>query len=265
MLGKLIKNEFKATSRLILPLYIVLLVVTIINKIVIEIQDSSTVAITENKVFIAFAAILVLTYFLSLMAVGALTIIFLIKRFYDNMLKDEGYLSFTLPVTTGQHLISKIVVSYTWVLTTILSLIASVLILMSGKGIVDEAKSFWTGLIEVIQDGNQMIAIVVILCIVLSIYNIVITPYLCFSVGQRFNGHKILGAFITYVVVYIINQVIGVITMVAFFAVGSNLDQLTDGEIFSMTMYYECALLLIESTIFTLITYHMLDKKLNLD
>ena len=53
--------------------------------------------------------------------------------------------------------------------------------------------------------------------------------------------------------------------MVAFFAVGSNLDQLTDGEIFSMTMYYECALLLIESTIFTLITYHMLDKKLNLD
>ncbi|MCR5737134.1 MAG: hypothetical protein K6G64_05740 [Eubacterium sp.] len=265
MLGKLIKNEFKATGRLILPLYIVLLVVTIINKIVIEIQDSSTVAITENKVFIAFAAILVLTYFLSLMAVGALTIIFLIKRFYDNMLKDEGYLSFTLPVTTGQHLISKIVVSYTWVLTTILSLIASVLILMSGKGIVDEAKSFWTGLIEVIQDGNQLTAAIVVLSVILSIYNIIITPYLCFSVGQRFNGHKIIGAFITYVVVYIINQVIGVVSLTAFFALGSNIDQLTDGEIFRWTMYYELILLVVESAVFTFITYHMLDKKLNLD
>lgn len=266
MLGKLIKNEYKATARLILPLYLLLLIITGLNKLVFVIDEDPVSIIAQSGVFIAFAAILMITYVLSLFAVGAMTIIFIIKRFYDSMLKDEGYLSFTLPVTTGQHLASKIIVSYSWLVATIAAILTSVNILLGAYGMRGFWSELWRDLSEVIKDGNQLTFCIVVVLIILSLYNMIIIPYVCFSVGQRFNGHKVLGAFVTYIVIYMINQIIGVIVMVAL--VSGNIDMLEtmgDAQVFSWAMKYEFLLILAESTIFTIVTHHMLDKKLNLD
>jgi hypothetical protein len=266
MLGKLIKNEYRATARLILPLYIWLVFVTLLNKLIFVIEDDPASVIAKSKVMMAFAGIMMATYVLSLIAVGALTVIFLIKRFYDNMLKDEGYLSFTLPVSTTQHMVSKIVVSYSWLVASFAAIFASINVLFAGQGIMEFWHDLFKELSTVINDGNQVIFVMIIAIILLTIYNAIITPYVCFSVGQRFNGHKVIGAFITYIVIYIINQIIGVVVMVALVTSNAgNLDTMTDGEIMNFTLHFELILLIAECTIFTVITHYMLDKKLNLD
>jgi hypothetical protein len=43
-----------------------------------------------------------------------MTLIVLIQRFYKNLLGDEGYLMFTLPVQSWSHILSKLAVSMLW-------------------------------------------------------------------------------------------------------------------------------------------------------
>ena len=80
------------------------------------------------------------------------------------------------------------------------------------------------------------------------------------------NSHPVLGAFVTYIVIYIINQIIGITTMIAVFA--GNLDRLekmSELQMYHFIMVYEFVLLGVEAIAYTLITHHMLDKKLNLE
>lgn len=56
---------------------------------------------------------------LAIIATAVATVVLRLRRFYFNMLKDEGYLTFTLPATVGQHIASKMIVCITWVIATV--------------------------------------------------------------------------------------------------------------------------------------------------
>ena len=43
-----------------------------------------------------------------------LTIYLLVERFYHNLLGNEGYLMFALPVSTSEHIIAKILTALIW-------------------------------------------------------------------------------------------------------------------------------------------------------
>ena len=94
MLGKLIKNEFKATSRNFIPIYLVMMVVTVFMKIIMEIQNNADGALSQSRIMGVLGVLSITTFVIAIMAVIFGTIVLIIKRFYDNMLKDEGYLSF---------------------------------------------------------------------------------------------------------------------------------------------------------------------------
>jgi len=104
MLGKLLKYEFKATARTLLPLYAALLIISVISNLLLhsDFQIASVISIT------VFGALL--------MAVFIVTLILMIQRFYRNLLSDEGYLMFTLPVKTNRLIFSKMIVTFVWFL-----------------------------------------------------------------------------------------------------------------------------------------------------
>ena len=88
MLGKLLKYELKATSRVFIPLYIAILVVSIVNGLSLNLEILNIQGL---------ATIVLMCLFISLFVI---TIVVTIQRFNKNLLKDEGYLMFTLPVNS---------------------------------------------------------------------------------------------------------------------------------------------------------------------
>ena len=98
MLGKLLKYEYKATSRYFIGLYIVLALLTIGNKIMLIIEDTSDV---QLRVVDILFGIIMASYVIAIIAIAVATVVLMLRRFYFNMLKDEGYLTFTLPATVG--------------------------------------------------------------------------------------------------------------------------------------------------------------------
>ena len=55
--------------------------------------------------------LMVMLYIFGIIAIGIITIVVLVMRFYKNLFTSEGYLMHTLPVKASQHLNSKLIVA----------------------------------------------------------------------------------------------------------------------------------------------------------
>ena len=97
---KLLKYEWKACARTCLPLYGVLILMSLISRILYVIPKNASLDFM-------LPAIGSMLYMGVMMAAFVVTAVILIQRFYKNLLGSEGYLMFTLPVTVSQHLLSK--------------------------------------------------------------------------------------------------------------------------------------------------------------
>ena len=59
--------------------------------------------------------ILILIFFgMGIVAIGVMALVVMVSRFYRNLLKSEGYLMFTLPVSVHELIWSKLIVSLVW-------------------------------------------------------------------------------------------------------------------------------------------------------
>ena len=103
MLAKLLKYDFKAMFKIFLPLWGVLLVVSGINRLF------SGAGLDAEQGLGLVNSLMVLLYVLLIMAVMVVTTVIIIARFYQGLLKDEGYLMFTIPVKPWQLLASKLI------------------------------------------------------------------------------------------------------------------------------------------------------------
>lgn len=115
MLGKLLKHEFRATGRLMLPALGAVLVLAVLANLsirFIQISDSVFLTVLLGLVIAAFV--------IGVIAVSIMTIVLMVMRFYRNLLKDEGYLMHTLPVSVHELVWSKLIVSFVWFAATFL-------------------------------------------------------------------------------------------------------------------------------------------------
>jgi hypothetical protein len=128
MLRKLFKYEIKATARLFIPLYLTLLVFSLINRFLLPISrlDSSPSTLYHMAFTIGMSL-----YVLLIAGTMLITLFVMIQRFYKNLLGDEGYLMFTLPVQSWKHLLCKLFTSMGWTLISSIVAICSVLIIAS--------------------------------------------------------------------------------------------------------------------------------------
>ena len=115
MLGKLLKQEFRATGRIMLPVFGALLILSVLANFSIRLLDSG---IGEGTVLNFLAVFVIGIFIFGMIAAGFVTLFLMISRFYRNLLKDEGYLMHTLPVSVHGLVWSKLIVSLVWVLAT---------------------------------------------------------------------------------------------------------------------------------------------------
>lgn len=217
MLGKLIKYEFKACGRTFFPLYIGILVLAAINGLcnnynIFSIGDNgSSLGVSIENV----QGILMLVLFALFVALFVLTILLTIQRFKKNLLDEEGYLMFTLPVSTKSLILSKYLVAIIFiVLSTLVAVVSFMFIgLFSGNINLNDIASMLT--LDMFKDifSSQdlwkfILYIITGLLIMYSMF--IFTVYLAISVGQfpQFNKHRIAAGIIAF---FVINTVLSYI------------------------------------------------------
>lgn len=272
MLGKLMKYEVKATARVFLPLYGALVILAILNKIFYSFDYFDGNANIYLQRFSEIPqALATLAYILIIVAIFVITMLVMIQRFYKNLLGDEGYLMFTLPVQPWMNITTKLVVSIMWsVLSGIVTAI-SIAILTTGSAMTeflslfpDVISMFDTELRAVLNMGfGQVMALMVIGCVVAMVAGI-LEVYASIAVGQLFNSHKLLASFGAYVVISMVMQAVSSMLMIIGMML-TGLDEMTASRLFGATMWGSIGLTLVFGVIFYVGTHVILTKKLNLE
>ena len=124
MLGKLIKHEFRATSRIMGPMLLIVLALSVLVRFSITVLENA-----ESSFLNILAVLFVLAFAVGIIAVNLMSIIIMIQRFYKNLLGDEGYLMFTLPANVHSIIWSKLIVSIVWFLATGLLMVLVVFVM----------------------------------------------------------------------------------------------------------------------------------------
>ena len=247
MLGKLIKYDLKALAKILAPLWGVLLVMGIIFGISIR---SNLEGIGNTMIVFSLVVIVAV-----IVAIFVVNVIIVIQRFW------EGYLMFTLPVTTRSLILSKVISALIISCGTafVISLLGVEIIAISPVKLMDTATYFGNWVIKV--HAGPWIgygAIIAVVSLLSSIYHV----YAAMVIGQLSNGNRFLFAFVAYAALSIIVSLIGIPTMESLGNMGSNL-QNAFGFDSDLWIYLVENIVII--VIYHIITEVILTKKLNLE
>ena len=281
MLGKLIKYEFKACGRVFFPIYLVILILSIINRIYSQYGFIQSLKnnLSQKGSLLGVQGILTVVLFALFVSLFVITIIFTIQRFKKSLLEDEGYLIFTLPVSSRNIILSKYIVSLIFVILSTLVAILSFMLM----GIFIENYKFarimnMTGLIiinMINSDKGILTAILVLILGLIIVYtNFVLSVYLSISVGQipKFNKHRsgigVIAFFLINIIIgYVRSFINNIMPQNVWDGVENSLSSILDNSIFTMNKYY-WFMIITDIAIIGLLFYginFILSKKLNLE
>ena len=268
MLAKLLKYEFKATARLFIPLYIALIVFTLINRVV------NTVEIVQKSIGINIKTLLstisMVGNVVLIIGISAMTLVIMIQRFYKNLLGDEGYLMFTLPVKTWQNILIKLILAVFWTISSGLVTIISIIIISGVEGVSE-------GLIEISNYINYTFGIAGFISLplffILGISSNILMFYSAIALGHQFSRHKLIASLGMYCVVYLINSLIlaALILMLRYIPICHEFfEYLFD---YSTSMHWKTNIIVLIASIYPIILVagqfvlinFLLKKKLNLE
>lgn len=197
MLGKLIKHELRGSGRTMLPFILVSLFLSVMAGLSMRAmehqQDYSWFSILFGIVIFLFVA--------GLMAVCIMSVVVVINRFRQNLLGDEGYLMFTLPVSVDQHLWSKLIVSAIWFAATALTCMLAVMLMLLCN--INNFEIDWSEVGYVMGELGRMMREFGILHIVgyclelLAMFFVgacvsCLTFYCAMAIGYSFSNRKVL-------------------------------------------------------------------------
>ena len=198
---KLLKYEWKACARTCLPMYAAVLLLALVNRLTMKDQ-------VQALMYGIPTALMGLLYFAVMVAVFVVTTVILIQRFYKNLLGDEGYLMFTLPVTVSQHIWAKTIIA---VAMSIISIAAAVLSI----GIIGSGAQMLVGLGDVLagigksfaSDPNTLFyTLESIIWLLLLAGAAMLFIYLCMALGHLAKKHRVLMSVVWYFVLSTIAQ-----------------------------------------------------------
>lgn len=113
MLGKLLKHEFRATGRTMLPILGVLAALVLLANVSVRLLNADL-----GAVLTILSGLMIALTVIAVIAAEIMPVVMMVQRFYRNLLGNEGYLMHTLPVSVHGLVWSKLIVSTVWLLGT---------------------------------------------------------------------------------------------------------------------------------------------------
>lgn len=263
MFGKLMKYEMKSLTRGLLPLYGAILAVAVVNRMLIGISLDGGMGL---PVIIAM-----MVYFGLCVAVGVVTIMAVVQRFYKGLLCDEGYLMHTLPVRPVELVLSKLTGATIMTILSGVVGVVSVLILMSvGLNFAVD----WLGGFHDLFRNFPSWPLAVLECLLVGLFCVtgqIAQLYAVMALGHLSNKHRVAMSFVWYLVISTaLSALLGIVVQMAN-ATGLDywLTQLTSAMNSSLCLHLGLILTilgyLVKTAIFCGVTNHVLTNKLNLE
>ena len=268
MLGKLLKYELKAQGRILLPLYLLLLIVCAGLSFSVRQND---ILQGTNQPLIFLTIVLGFLFVGAILVTMIMTVVLILQRFYRNLLGNEGYMMFSLPVSTAEHILSKGISALVFVVLSFVVGGACALIMVSILGDFPELwesfKTAWTGLFStytrstIIRYGILSVAL-----FLAGVLQQIGQVYAAISLGHQWSDHRLIGSFLAYLGLSILEGL-----LFSLMETGEKFtQQVTDGA-FRITITMEQGMLiLLVAEIFFLLFYHfltwwLLSHRLNLE
>jgi hypothetical protein len=268
MLRKLLKYEFKATARILLPLYAALIGFSIINKFFIGFGNSFDNMEGLGKIP---AIVSMIGYVATMVAVVVVTFFIIIQRFYKNLLGDEGYLMNTLPVSLNKNILSKLLIAIIWNIISAIVAIFSILIMAYRPGVFEETFRSFGGFSGFIANGYDSIGISIyiiplefIILMLIGIARATLLVYASMSLGHLASKRKVLSSFGAFIVLNMIqNAITGIVP--SYFAIDDiNFSTMGVAPIHKFLIFGIISALVF-SAIFYAVSNYILKNKLNLE
>lgn len=198
MLRKLLKYEFIGTGRACGLLYTAVPVVALLIGL-----------LTRFKLDGGMLFGMVLMLFMGLcIAAICLSIYVMVNRFNQNLLGDEGYMMFTLPAETWQHIVCKVINALIWMVICSVMFFLSFLLIALSSATLDDFREFFTMLQYLFQNlqfsTDDLVFILQLFTLMtLSTVSIITHVYAAISIGHLWRNHTGIGATIAAIVIMI--------------------------------------------------------------
>lgn len=209
MLSKLIKHEFRATSRIMWPVFLGMLALTALMRFSQLILNGEHIPWLLQLI----GVLLVIGFVMGLGALAFAPLVLSAVRWRDHVLKDEGYLTLTLPVSVHELLASKLIVSAVWYAAAFLVGVLSLLIAASGwaslRYVPENFVDFFTAFSQMDASlrGHALLILLELLGnFVMTISAASLVVYAAFSIGYSFNKHKSLWTTVLVLVFFEVAQ-----------------------------------------------------------
>lgn len=269
MVKKLFKHEFDAYKRFLLPVYLILLAVSVFTRILYFFE-------TDTTVFRIISVSSIIALVVTSVVCIILTFVNIITRFYKNLFTNEGYLSFTLPVTTEQHIFVKLTVGVVAAISSLVSVIIGVCIATAGEMTVEIFKvvGYFFKKVPPLFDGHFWFYFVeVILIVLLALVVSILLFYSCIAIGQLSKKNRVLAAVGAYFGYYLIEQVLGTIFIIVFYALQDTgfyttilkFMEKNSYEFIHIVLAISFVIYALLALLFFFITNRIIKKKLNLE
>lgn len=276
MLRKLIKYDLKSLNRFLIIIHAFLVLAALFTRLffterisLASLLESETDSPQQMSV-----ALMIILYALVVTCVSFATGLIITVRFYKSMFSDEGYLTQTLPVTRGQHLLAKTISGSIWSCIDVFLVFATLYIIMGTPDMMDmihrnlpeiqEAFGFEGSSVNL--PFSALVLLLLLFSFLGAIAN-VIMYYTSVVLGQLFSGHRVLGAVSVY---FAISTVAALILTPFMVILGHSPLYSSTGAGFSQSQYFRSMLILmttfsiVTSVVLYAISYWVMNKKLNL-
>ncbi len=282
MLSKSLKHEFRATARVMLPVFLALLAVSAVTNLTNHFFLSAD---NVHWVFSTLGVCMMVLFFLGVAAVAFSVFALTVVRFYRSFLSEQGYLTMSLPVSTHTHIFSRLLVAVVWYTLSAIAIVAAICVLTlgidgySGFAVIgDVLRGLWQawGSLTGGQRGlSLLLGFELLACVVGSCAASCLLLYAAMAVGHSFNRHK---KALSVVFAFVFYHVVQILLLIGAFAIAQssfNLDHYFDSlnvqnatavigvmnVFFAVILAVQAALCLV----FYFITHYFLTKKLNLE
>ena len=261
MLGKLLKYDFKSMFRVFVPLWLALLAVSVINHFTTRMTPN------DNALGGLPQVVFMILYVGMIIAVMVVSIALIIMRFYHGLLKDEGYLMFTLPVKPWQLVSSKCIAATVVAILSLAAAVLSVLLIAADASFVPD---LFRDLRQVLPHitGEMVLALVLVVVLIIAAVMAEITHvYASLALGHLANRHRIAWAVLVYIV---INAVLSAL-MVVFANLADRYHWRIDLPQGDQVAVLNCVLgililvCVVQIAVFFVATERILSKRLNLE
>lgn len=266
MLGKLLKQDFRATARIMLPLYVAVPVLGLFTNLITHLCENQ-----DGFLINAISMLVSFVFSLSLIAAVVTTIVLMVLRFYRNLMTDEGYLMFTLPVSTTELIFSKLIVSVVWFLGTFA--VDALGMLLSGMlgGYEDFFRFRFVFTfnvpynIPITQAQAGWLAAGVDVLVILCGLALCLMTYAAMAIGQSFKKNKGLMSVVFFFVLWIGTRIVLTLIFGAFYgSATSAVNTMTVLQALWTVLGCACVGALAFCVGFFFLTHGMLRKHLNL-